>query len=82
MRKELMTQKVEAVVLTTLDEIAWLLNVRGSDVPESPLVEGYVFLSLDRIVLFIQPEKVTGPIRVHLNSDRCLEEPICVECVV
>jgi Xaa-Pro aminopeptidase len=80
-RKELMTQKVDAVVVTTLDEIAWLLNVRGSDVANSPLVEGYVFLSLDRIVLFIQPEKVTGTIREHLNSDRCQEEPICVECV-
>ncbi|EFX71626.1 hypothetical protein DAPPUDRAFT_59926 [Daphnia pulex] len=78
-RKELMTQKVDAVVVTTLDEIAWLLNVRGSDVANSPLVEGYVFLSLDRIVLFIQPEKVTGTIREHLNSDRCQEEPICVE---
>lgn len=80
-RKELMTQKVDAMVVTTLDEIAWLLNVRGSDVVNSPLVEGYVFLSLDRIVLFIQPEKVTGTIREHLNSDRCQEEPICVECV-
>lgn len=82
MRKELMTQKVDAVVLTALDEVAWLLNIRGSDVPDSPLVEGYVFLSLDRIALFIQPEKVTGLIREHLNSDRCREEPICVECVV
>ena len=83
MRNELITQKVDAVVLTALDEIAWLLNLRGNDLPYSPLVESYVFLSLDRIVLFIRPEKVTGAIREHLNSNKCCqEEPICVECVV
>ena len=82
-RNELITQKVDAVVLTALDEIAWLLNLRGNDLPYSPLVESYVFLSLDRIVLFIRPEKVTGAIREHLNSNKfCQEEHIFVECVV
>uniref|UniRef100_A0A0N8B2S8 Putative Xaa-Pro aminopeptidase n=1 Tax=Daphnia magna TaxID=35525 RepID=A0A0N8B2S8_9CRUS len=78
-RNELMAQKLDAVVLTALDEIAWLLNLRGGDVPYSPLVEGYVYLSLDRIVLFIQPTKTTELIREHLNSDNCQEETICVE---
>ncbi|KAK4027526.1 hypothetical protein OUZ56_016571 [Daphnia magna] len=61
------------------EKIAWLLNLRGGDVPYSPLVEGYVYLSLDRIVLFIQPTKTTELIREHLNSDNCQEETICVE---
>ncbi|KAK4028605.1 hypothetical protein OUZ56_021610 [Daphnia magna] len=76
-----MAQKLDAVVLTALNEIAWLLNLRGGDVPYSPLVEGYVYLSLDRIVLFIQPTKTMELIREHLNSDNCQEETICVECV-
>ncbi|XP_045034840.1 xaa-Pro aminopeptidase ApepP-like [Daphnia magna] len=74
-----MAQKLDAVVLTALNEIAWLLNLRGGDVPYSPLVEGYVYLSLDRIVLFIQPTKTMELIREHLNSDNCQEETICVE---
>ncbi|KAK4027465.1 hypothetical protein OUZ56_016511 [Daphnia magna] len=74
-----MAQKLDAVVLTALNEIAWLWNLRGGDVPYSPLVEGYVYLSLDRIVLFIQPTKMTELIREHLNSDDCQEETICVE---
>ncbi|XP_059350232.1 xaa-Pro aminopeptidase ApepP-like isoform X2 [Daphnia carinata] len=76
-RNELVAQKLDAVVLTALDEIAWLLNLRGGDVPYSPLVEGYVYLSLDRIVLFIQPTKMTELIWQHLNE--CQEGTICVE---
>ena len=83
MRKELVEQQVEAIVVTALDEIAWLLNLRGDDVPYSPLVESYVYLSMDRVVLFIEPLRVTQLIRKHLNSHKCREEQksICVECV-
>lgn len=81
-REVLAAQQVEAMVVTALDEVAWLLNLRGSDLPYSPLVEGYVYLALDRVVLFIEPRKVNRLVRDHLNSHQCQEttgRPICVE---
>ncbi|MEM7658173.1 MAG: aminopeptidase P family protein [Bacteroidota bacterium] len=46
-------------LLTSLDEWAWLLNVRGSDVAYNPVAVGYVLVSEETATLFIQPEKVS-----------------------
>lgn len=51
---------VEAYIVTSLDDIAWLLNIRGEDVSYSPLVESYVILSLEEVHLYIDLNKVTG----------------------
>lgn len=84
-RNEIKELGVEGIVVTALDEIAWLLNLRGADVPFSPLVKSYVYLSLQQVVLFIEPLKLkVAPIREHLESDRCpREQPddLCVELV-
>lgn len=82
-RNELKALVLDSIVITALDEIAWLLNLRGADVPYSPLVKSYVYLSLSQIVLFIEPLKLkVAPIREHLDSDRCPRErpeDLCVE---
>ena len=33
------------MVVTALDEIAWLLNIRGDDIPHTPVVKSYAFVS-------------------------------------
>lgn len=81
-RAKLLEQEFDSLVVTALDEIAWLLNLRGADLPYSPLVESYVFLSTNKIVLFIESLKLTNSIREHLNSNGCQEKSICVECVL
>lgn len=80
---ELSELGVDALVVTALDEIAWLLNLRGSDISYSPLFKSYVYLSLTQVILFVDPLKLKlAPIHKHLNSDRCRErdfQDICVE---
>lgn len=57
--REAMRQKnANAMVISALDEIAWLLNIRGKDVEYNPLVISYVVLEQDRCTLFVAPEKV------------------------
>ncbi|MGM9810064.1 MAG: aminopeptidase P family protein [Paludibacteraceae bacterium] len=54
-----MRQKgANAMVISALDEIAWLLNIRGKDVEYNPLVISYVVLEQDRCTLFVAPEKM------------------------
>lgn len=59
----------DAVVIPALDSIAWLLNIRGSDVAHTPVALSYVIAHADgRAELFIAPEKVTPELTQHLGN--------------
>ena len=45
-------------VISTLDDIAWLLNIRGSDIMYSPLVLCYAILSMKKVYLFIEENRL------------------------
>ena len=49
LRKWMLLQGVDAVLLTALDEIAWLLNVRGNDIEYNPLVISYLLVTQDYV---------------------------------
>lgn len=55
----------EALVVAALDEVAWLLNVRGSDIAFTPLVFSFVLLTLDGVTWFIDSSKLTDEVREH-----------------
>ena len=63
----------DATVLTALDEISWLFNLKGgSDIPHSPMFYSYAVLTLNEgIKLYIYPEKHTDSVKQHLNSYDC-----------
>ncbi|KAK7084037.1 Xaa-Pro aminopeptidase 2 [Halocaridina rubra] len=63
---ELTSNGHDMVVLTALDETAWTLNLRGSDIPYNPVFRSYVLVGLDRVELFTLPEKVTQEVTDHL----------------
>ncbi len=56
-RAEIRKAGAEAMVISALDEIAWLLNIRGNDVEFNPVVISYVLLEQDRCTLFVEPNK-------------------------
>ncbi len=66
-------QKLDAAVLTTPDSIAWLLNIRGADVPFTPLALSFAIIHADASAdLFIDPGKLDQEIMDHLGADvRC-----------
>ena len=57
-RKAMQAQNAAALVLTTLDEIAWLFNIRGADVPCNPVTVSYAIVSPDSATLFIDEVKL------------------------
>ena len=62
-------QGADAVVLSALDSIAWLLNVRGGDVAHTPVALAYAIVDADGTAdLFVAPEKVTDAVRQHLGN--------------
>ena len=61
--------KADAVVLTALDSIAWVLNVRGRDVEHTPVALSYAIVHADGATdLFASPDKLTDAVRRHLGN--------------
>lgn len=58
----------DGLLITALDEIAWLLNLRGSDVDYTPVVIAFAYVSEDERVLFIDSEKLTSEVKDHLKK--------------
>lgn len=54
LRKWMLLEGVDRVLLTSLDEIAWLLNVRGSDIDYNPLVISYLMVSQDSVDWYVK----------------------------
>ena len=58
----------DAILITTLDDIAWTLNLRGSDVHCCPVVVSYLLITHTTATLFIGPSKLTDEVRAHLEE--------------
>ena len=58
-----------AAVIAAPDAIAWLLNIRGGDVPFVPVTLAFAIVHADgSVALFVDPRKITPPVREHLGS--------------
>ena len=67
-RQALREQNADSILISQLDEIAWLLNMRGSDVHCNPVFVSYVLLTQDDVTLFIDSEKLDETARNYLKS--------------
>uniref|UniRef100_A0A672YGY3 X-prolyl aminopeptidase (aminopeptidase P) 2, membrane-bound n=1 Tax=Sphaeramia orbicularis TaxID=375764 RepID=A0A672YGY3_9TELE len=66
-----------ALLLSALDESAWLFNMRGNDIPYNPFFYSYTLLTMDEIWLFLHTERVTDELKVYLNAS--CNGPLCVQ---
>jgi Xaa-Pro aminopeptidase len=57
LRAEMKKMSADVIILSMLDEIAWLFNIRGNDVNYNPVAISYAVVELDKATLFIAPEK-------------------------
>ncbi len=65
----LTAESLDATVISALDSIAWLLNIRGTDVERTPVALSYVIAHADGTAdLFIAEEKITSEVRAHLGN--------------
>lgn len=59
----------KAHIITSLDDIAWLLNIRGDDIEFFPLILSYVIVTIDEVHLFINENKLSAEIKADLMKN-------------
>ncbi|MBR8537601.1 aminopeptidase P family protein [Carboxylicivirga sediminis] len=68
-RRRMKAQGGTHYIITTLDEVAWLLNFRGQDVQFNPVFHAYLVVSHNHVNLFIDPHKLTSSIGKQLSEE-------------
>ena len=69
LQETLRREKADAVLLTLLNSIAWLFNIRGGDISHSPLALAFALVpARGKPSLFIDPAKIGGNVRGHLKD--------------
>ena len=66
-RQALTERHCEALIVSALDEIGWLLNIRGKDVDYTPCLISYVVVEMDKCTIFVAPNKLDDAARAYLN---------------
>lgn len=69
-RAELKKQGVYAILIPTLDEIAWTLNLRGNDVHCNPVLVSYLLITQEDVTFFISPQKTSKEVETYLTGQQ------------
>ena len=67
-REELQKTGAQALLMNKLDDIMWMLNIRGSDVKCNPVALSYCYLTMSEVYIFLQPQAVTREVEELLTS--------------
>lgn len=68
LRADMKKAKASVHVLTTLDDIVWLLNIRGNDIPYNPVVLSYLVMTGEECSLFINDAVLNQEVRAYLEG--------------
>jgi Xaa-Pro aminopeptidase len=78
LRAKLDAERADAVVVTALDEVAWLLNIRGYDVPNNPMVHAFVTVTSGSVNLYVNESKLSDEVKAQLKTQTCYSE-LCTQ---
>lgn len=67
-RQKLNKKGATATLVTTLDDIAYTLNIRGGDILFTPVILSYLYIDKENVVLFVDEEKLTEDVKNHLDK--------------
>ena len=67
-RKEMKKYQAKYHLITSLDDIAWIFNIRGNDVECNPVVLAYALISLDQTILYLQHQALSYPVIEAMKS--------------
>lgn len=74
--RDVMKEKKSTMhIIATLDDIAWLFNIRGRDVKYNPVLLSYAVITLDKVYLFVDENKLTDEIKIELNKANTIIKP-------
>lgn len=67
-RKALREHHADGILVSALDDIAWTLNLRGTDVHCNPVFVSYLLISSDQVSLFVNPKKISSEVKTYLDE--------------
>ncbi|KFD70101.1 hypothetical protein M514_02259 [Trichuris suis] len=67
-QEKMKSVKAQALLISALDEVAWLFNIRGSDIPYTPVFFAYCIVMDSSVSLFIHAEKVSAELKQYLTD--------------
>lgn len=73
-RKMMKAHKANKHVITTLDDIAWILNLRGNDVVNNPVFLSYVMMDEENVYFYVDEEKINDEVDAYLKANH-----VCVK---
>lgn len=68
LRQEMKAVQATVHILTTLDDIVWLLNIRGNDIPHNPVVLSYAAVTDREFLLFVNSKVLSGEVSAYLKG--------------
>ena len=68
LRQEMKAVQATVHILTTLDDIVWLLNIRGNDIPHNPVVLSYAAVTDREFLLFVNSKALSGEVSAYLKG--------------
>ncbi|KAF3439044.1 hypothetical protein FNV43_RR17319 [Rhamnella rubrinervis] len=69
LREKLIREKACGIIITALDEVAWLYNIRGSDVSYCPVVHAYAIVTSNSAFFYVDKRKVSSEVNLHLEKN-------------
>ena len=69
MRKALASKGAAGMLLTMLDEVAWLTNLRGRDVDYNPVLVAYMLVTAEKATIFICEDKLSADVKTYLAGE-------------
>ncbi len=75
LRKELDKKALAGFVVSMLDEIAWLFNLRGNDIPYNPVFFSYAIITSDTAILYVDSSKLSEECQRYLAENHVEVKP-------
>ena len=69
LREKMKEKNATVHILSTLEDIGWLLNLRGNDIEYNPFVLAYAIISMERVLLFTDISKFSNEIKNYFNEN-------------
>ncbi|XP_027360008.1 aminopeptidase P1 isoform X1 [Abrus precatorius] len=83
LRKKLVQDQARGIIFTALDEVAWLYNIRGSDVAYCPVVHAFAIVTSNSAFIYVDKQKVSVEVKTHLEENGIeIREYMAVSCDV
>ena len=74
-RETLVSKNLDSTIITLLDDLAWIFNIRGTEIEYIPLVSAFGYLDKENVWLFINPDKLSSDLRNVLEEDGVIIKP-------